>query len=265
MSGPFSARSSFFQSSPFSKAPLRTGIPLRWYRSGPGRDFHRTHLSAKRAAWGIIGINAAVFCAWTYASNHKDRRLVQELYEKATISWKNVRAGRYYTLVTSAFSHQDLRHFVFNMFALHAFATVASTVPGLGALHIVALSIGSAIAGSASFLYHQHSIGASSSRSAWGTQTINSALGASGTVMGLGAAATCLQPFSWMLVMGVVPMPLWALTLLYAGVDIWYLDSGSRIGHAAHLGGSAFGLLYYFAGMRGFGGVWYMLGRGLRR
>lgn len=83
--------------------------------------------------------------------------------------------------------------------------------------------------------------------------------------MGVGAVATCLVPFAPMQIMFIpINIPLWVLTIVYAAVDTYYLHSTS-VGHAAHLGGSIFGVCYYFTFLKRFGGVWYMLGRGRGR
>ena len=51
---------------------------------------------------------------------------------------------------------------------------------------------------------------------------------------------------------GIIPVPLWALMTGYAIYDGYYLsDSRSKIGHGGHLGGIAFGVVYYFAKLRG--------------
>jgi membrane associated rhomboid family serine protease len=114
--------------------------------------------------------------------------LLVKLWENFTLSSINFNAGRYWTLITSAFSHNMLMHFAFNMISFNALAGILAIIPGIGAFHILALSLGSAAAGSAAWLYQSmnkpRAIG------------IETALGASGIVMGVGAAAACLMPFA---------------------------------------------------------------------
>jgi membrane associated rhomboid family serine protease len=51
---------------------------------------------------------------------------------------------------------------------------------------------------------------------------------------------------------GIIPLPLWATVAGYAVYDGYYLnDNNSRIGHAGHLGGLAFGIAYYLLRLRG--------------
>lgn len=99
------------------------------------------------------------------------------------------------------------------------------------------------------------------------TITKKMALGASGMVQGIAAAATLLAPVAPIYLMFIpVPIPLFVVTIGYVAYDTYNLDSKtSRIGHSAHLGGFAFGVLYYFLSLRRFGGVWHMLARRLRR
>ncbi|KAF2769008.1 rhomboid-domain-containing protein [Teratosphaeria nubilosa] len=208
------------------------------------------------AIYLIIGLNTAVFAAWQYAEVTRDFNIIRLLEDHFLLSERNVKAGRYWTLVTSAFSHMHIWHFALNMMTFRTFATVLMWA-GVGATQLVTLTLGSALVGSLAMLYHYRTRRGDS----------RSALGASGAVMGLGSAATCLMPFSkWTLMFIPIPMPLWLLTGLYAAVDIYFLDSEiSPIGHAAHLGGTMFGAVYYLAYLRNYGGIWLSFRRLLRR
>ncbi|KAI6816527.1 hypothetical protein KC340_g18967, partial [Hortaea werneckii] len=123
------------------------------------------------------------------------------------------------------------------MLSLKAFATILTRIPGIRAPHLIFLATGSALAGSLGFLYHdaarrpaqaqapenligrtisgpnrQITRGIPGARSP-GVESRRSALGASGMVLGFGAAATCLAPFTSMTVMFLpVLVPLWVLT-----------------------------------------------------
>ena len=57
--------------------------------------------------------------------------------------------------------------------------------------------------------------------------------------------------------MGIVPLPMWILLPSYIAWNYYRLsDKRSNVGHAAHLGGAAFGALFYLSVMRArFGGV----------
>ena len=83
------------------------------------------------------------------------------------------------------------------MMAFNAFGTILG-VAGIGAMNLSSLCLGSAIAGSAGFLYQHYNKDRARAQGRWsqnadGMQQIASGLGASGMVMGAGAAATCLM------------------------------------------------------------------------
>ncbi|GAB7364701.1 hypothetical protein MBLNU230_g5501t1 [Neophaeotheca triangularis] len=217
-------------------------------------------VSIMSIAWGIIGVNTAIFGGWQYAKSTSERNLAEKLFRNTFTSTEHVASGLWHTLLTCAFTHVAPQHFLFNMVSFHAFASILSRVPGVRAGHFVAVVLGSAVTASASWLYH-------SSRQRSGRQSYRRdvSCGASGIVMGLAATATCLVPMSPMLLF-VIPMPLWVMTGLYFAADTFFLNSeGSRVGHAAHLGGAAFGGLFYLAMLRRLPmGVWPMITRKMR-
>ncbi|EME39764.1 hypothetical protein DOTSEDRAFT_47325 [Dothistroma septosporum NZE10] len=199
-------------------------------------------------------------------------KLLHFLTDNFMLSVDSIKAGRYHTLLTCAFSHVELGHFAFNMFGLFTFGGLMA-MAGVGGFHVLAAGIGSAIFGSLAGLYHQQSLQSPQGRTVWGrsggerTRTLVRSLGASGLVMGLSATATCLMPLAPMSFMFIpIPIPLFALTAVYFGLDAYYLDRGqTRIGHAAHMGGAVFGAVYYFSYLRKYGGVWPMLRRAVTR
>lgn len=79
----------------------------------------------------------------------------------------------------------------------------------------------------------------------------------------MAAAATLLFPFGTIGIFPLpFPIPLVVVTMGYVAYDTYSLDSKtSTTGHAAHLGGFAFGVVYYLLSLRRFGGVWRFLTR----
>jgi membrane associated rhomboid family serine protease len=70
-------------------------------------------------------------------------------------------------------------------------------------------------------------------------------VGASGGVMAVLAAFIWYYPKQTLLIYGVLPVPAWALGLLYLVSDIGGAgDRNSHVAHVAHLGGALFGVLY---------------------
>ncbi|KAK3620089.1 hypothetical protein LTR56_023627 [Elasticomyces elasticus] len=232
-----------------------------------------------QATHTVMALNGAVFIAWQVAQRGNPK-LLNVLEKHFTASSNNWQRGRYWTLLTSAFSHRSSQHISGNFMALQTFGRALSWIPGVGLLHFVSLTLGSAIAGSAAWLWQKrravgtvaqgrilrngsmvYSLGV-------GSNVQEMMLGASGLVAGAGAAATCLMTFAEMDIMPVpFPVPLWMVTVGYAAWDTYMLRAKtSQIAHAAHLGGVLFGIAYYLVFLRklGNGGVWRFLMEKLR-
>lgn len=76
-------------------------------------------------------------------------------------------------------------------------------------------------------------------------------VGASGGVMAVLAAFIWYFPKQTVLVYGVLPVPVWALGILYLVSDVRGAAEGSgNVAHLAHLGGAVFGLMYAWRGWR---------------
>ncbi|CAK1365927.1 hypothetical protein CB0940_09618 [Cercospora beticola] len=250
----------------------------RSYSSPNGHgNMPASYKSAKRAVRTLILINTGVFLTWAYAGGQarqtNDTKLLQSLVRNFMLTEENLAQGRYHTLITSAFSHSNFWHFGINMFALWTFGGLLAYMPAIGARHIYLLALTSSFASSSAWLIHRRSKAApapttttkswnpfSSASSQRQTRTIEALLGASGFVMATASLSACIMPFAPMMMMGVVPMPLYAVALAYAALDLYMLDSGtSRTAHSAHLGGLAFGIVYYLVLLRKKGGVWQLI------
>jgi membrane associated rhomboid family serine protease len=81
----------------------------------PQQQTYARYQSIRGVMFALLGANAAVFGTWQYAINKKDSKLLRVLNENFLLSEANIKAGRYYTLVTNAFSHIAIGHFAFNM------------------------------------------------------------------------------------------------------------------------------------------------------
>ena len=190
----------------------------------------------------IIGINVLVFLAWQAASvlpNLENFMVVNFL-----VSTSRLMHGYLWTLVTAAFSHNELWHVAINMFVLWSFGTVLERLWGTRIFVIFYL-----VAAVASSLTH-----CAVSSLIMGNGDIP-ALGASGAVSGLLLAYALYFPRHKILLFGVIPVPALAGVLAFVGIDLWGLVAQSRggglpIGHGAHLGGALAGALMYFFWLR---------------
>jgi hypothetical protein len=78
-----------------------------------------------------------------------------------------------------------------------------------------------------------------------------SLIGASGGVMAVLAVFVWYFPREEVLIWGILPVPAWALGILYFVTDIQgAAQGGGNVAHVAHIGGAVFGLLYAWRGWR---------------
>jgi membrane associated rhomboid family serine protease len=237
------------------------------HRAGTGRRFYnsysyeRTSNINTKIIYAIIGVNSAVFLYAGYAEQeakqgHPGR--LRQFYETFPLNYDGVmKDGRWWTPVTSIFTHTQPMHLLGNMFFLYFLGDMVAKTPGMTPTGMLVLIFGSGLLGMAGFLYKRHEkIKETTNTSVFGTkQTLYDsvyALGFSGANMGIGAVATILYPRTKVLIYGILPMPLWLMMSCYALYDGYYLnDSSSRIAHEGHIGGLIFGVAYHFAKMRG--------------
>lgn len=156
------------------------------------------------------------------------------------VSWDGLTQGRFWTLLTSVFSHNMFLHFFMNMFVLNSFGPVLERV--LGTWRFVKIYI---LAGIISSFCHAFV-------SAWLLgQPDLPALGASGAISAVILIFSLLYPRNTILIFGLIPIPaLWG-AVLFVGLDVWGLieqaeGGGLPIGHGAHLGGAFTGIIYYY-------------------
>jgi membrane associated rhomboid family serine protease len=188
------------------------------------------------------------------------------------VSLDSLRAGRFWTLLTSAFSQTDTMHLASNMIALYFFGSDIGRI--FGGKKLLLLYLFGGIAGSLAHCAHSYyeeqqllqrrsGRGGSGNKNVfWGLNSALSsgyggsskgALGASAAVSAISIVDIALFPTRTILLYGIVPMPAALLGLLWLWNDIGgTLDGrGSTIAHAGHLGGAATGLAFYLAFRRG--------------
>jgi len=190
----------------------------------------------------IIALNGLVFLAWQAAK--MDPTLEQVMAANFLISTAHLTHGYFWTLLTSAFSHEALWHIGINMIVLWSFGSLLERL--WGTWTFVAFYLVAAVVSSASHCFvssvilHNPNI---------------PALGASGAVSGLLLAFALLFPKEKILVFGVIPIPALVGALAFVAIDVWGLIAQSRggglpIGHGAHLGGALCGLLFWASYLR---------------
>jgi membrane associated rhomboid family serine protease len=184
----------------------------------------------------IIFLNILVFVTW-HVTAYTGK--LDFMMENFLVSWDSLREGRFWTLLTSAFSHNAFFHIVINMFVLRGFGTIMSQEMGTKKFLLFYL-----LAGMGGSLAH------SMVSNFWMHQPNLPALGASGAIAGIILYFSFIFPEEKILLLGLIPVrAMWGAVILVA-FDVWGLleqtrGGGSFIGHGAHLGGAAIGICWF--------------------
>lgn len=158
---------------------------------------------------------------------------------------KTVYQGQLWRLLTSAFCHDRFAiwHILFNMLALYWFGTRLEAM--YGSREFLLFYLVAALCGSVAYV-----------GLAFYTGSSTPAIGASGAVMGVMMLYTIFYPFETFLLFWVIPVPLWVLLSVYVLYDVHPVLltlSGehvfTHVAHAGHLGGLAFGFMYWKLGL----------------
>ena len=202
--------------------------------------------------YGLMGVNASVFLYYQYLAEQARQGHPHALVNFVRNFTLNVNGfkneGRWWTTLTSVFTHFGPMHLAANLISVYYMGQLVAHTPGIGPLRMLTLIIGSGLAGSAGHLM----IRSNAMKEQHTLYDSHRALGFSGAVMGVGAVAACFYPRTTFALYGIVPVPLWGLMLGYGLYDGYFLGSEKTgIGHAGHVGGLVFGLVYYFARLRG--------------
>lgn len=156
----------------------------------------------------------------------------------------------WWRLVTYGFVHDtnDLRHLAFNMFGLWLFGRDVENIYGRWEFLRVYLTV--IVMSGLVFAAVQLASGPPADLVAKGVQEVP-IIGASGGVMGIMILYVLHFPRRIFYIWAILPVPAWALGLMYVLVDISGTLNpavGDNTAHVAHLAGVAFGFIYYKSG-----------------
>lgn len=142
-------------------------------------------------------------------------------------------------ILTSMFLHADIEHLFFNMFALFVFGNALERRVGSPLFTLIYFISG--ITGAVGFMLFS------------GPDAI--ALGASGAIFGIIGALVVIAPRMTVYLFGGVPMPMYAVGILYALIEVFAFGKADSIAHSAHLlglvGGFAVAQKYNWDNERG--------------
>jgi membrane associated rhomboid family serine protease len=211
------------------------------------RGYYRSPTSGFAPEWSavnaIIAINVAVWLANFILAGDLFREFfslkvsVNELL--CLRSDLPSQLWRFWTLLTYGFLHDDRApwHLLFNMLTLWFFGRPVEAITGRAEFvrfYLTAI----VVAGLAWLISERLGGGGPASR----------LVGASGGVMAVLAAFIWYYPRQTVLIYGIIPVPAWALGILYFLSDLQGAGTQSNVAHVAHLAGAGFGILYAWRG-----------------
>lgn len=143
----------------------------------------------------------------------------------------------YWQFLTYMFMHGGISHLFFNMLALFFFGTPVEQRMGSTDYSLFYFFTGIA-AGLFSFLIY------------WLTGQNVLLVGASGAIFGVLLAFATYFPEERIFLFGVIPIPAYALIVIYAAIEILSMGSVSNVAHMTHLAGFGFAWIYLWLRMR---------------
>jgi membrane associated rhomboid family serine protease len=178
----------------------------------------------------LIAINVAVFVADMFIGDHwvvRHLALQADLFQHPWQAWQ---------LVTYGFVHDPsgIAHILFNMIALYVFGAEVENVYGKREFYKLYLSL-IVLAGlfNVALQAAMHQQG--------------NVIGASGGIMGVAVIFACHFPRRLLYIWRILPVPAFVLVIGFVVLDLLGTQSReSDVAHWAHLGGAAFGFLYYY-------------------
>ena len=179
----------------------------------------------------IVIIAATALFSYFGFNNH-------QLFEKYKFNVGAIRGNKEYVrLISAGFLHGDFMHLLFNMMTLYFFGPIV--VEAFGEIGFLMVYFGSILLGNIFSLY------------LYKNQPWYSAIGASGGVSGILFASIAMIPDLGIMFFFIpIPIPGYIFGFLYFAYSVYMMlnpKQHDNIGHAAHLGGAFFGLVYAIA------------------
>lgn len=184
--------------------------------------------TGEKIAVGTVFINFIVLGAWHLPA-------VRHLLSKYFISHSTPSKIALSPMILSCFSHSMPLHFAVNMYALYSFSNISTMLLGPEQLIGMFISAGTV----SSFVSIAHRLM---------TKKWTPSLGASGAILGVVAYVCIKQPDSRLLLFFIPIAAGNAIKAIIAFDTVGLLARWSFIDHAAHLGGTLFGVWYAMYG-----------------
>ncbi|KAH9951792.1 hypothetical protein B0H21DRAFT_684670 [Amylocystis lapponica] len=190
--------------------------------------------------WTVLGLNGVVYAMWSFAyakyRSTGDPGMYLWMRNNFTASMHNVSAGRIWTLLTSAFSHEGTAHILMNAFTLYFMAPAVMAM--LGNTAFLSLYLGGGLTASLGSLWWHNNVK---------KQPQYASHGASGAIYAVISFFACVMPRAQFYFFAVLPIPAWAFV---GGVFLWdgysaLQDQRGTTDTAGHIGGLLAGMAYY--------------------
>ncbi len=215
------------------------GIYERDYYRREGPSFLGSIAERGRVCKWLILINIVVFIVQLATLSRGPDGVFRNNYGPFTraldLDPEAVMRGEVWRLVTCAFLHSvSPWHILCNLLVLWWAGSAVEEI--YGSKEFLALYLASAVLASAAYVATELAM-----------PIPGRALGASGAVSAIAVIFACHYPQRIVLLMMILPMPVWLLVVLFVAQDLIRFVSGNTegIAVAAHLGGALFGFLYW--------------------
>ncbi len=207
------------------------------------RDYYRDESGGFFGAWGRQGITVwliAITCVLFFGQVITGNPLRNPLVQFGVYQPQLILEGQVWRLLTPVFLHADLVHLICNMIILYWAGSRVEEV--YGGWEVLAFYLVSGVFASGVYLAAYVA----------GFVAPAPALGASGAVTAVLVLCAFNFPRLQVLLFFVIPMPVWALAVLYVVVDtLGALGAlNAPVGYLVHLAGALFASVYYQTGFR---------------
>ncbi|KAF7313655.1 TKL/TKL-ccin protein kinase [Mycena chlorophos] len=209
---------------------------------GQSKSFSLDDIPTNTVFWSIIGINGAVFGLSWWARQklvvERDPTWMRWLQDNFYLSWKNLQAGRVWTLVTSMFTHSnsDISHILFNGFTFYFMAPMTLNI--LGSKQFLLLYIGGGIAADLIAMAYKRIF--QNGRDPY-------TVGASAAIYSMLSFLACAAPRMQLLLYGIVPVPIWLVVSGSFAYESYRTakETGGTTDTLGHIGGIISGVGYF--------------------
>jgi membrane associated rhomboid family serine protease len=187
---------------------------------------------SKSATKNIIIANCMVFILFLLIGNllaAKWPSTYEMIVYNLACGWETIADFKLWTLLTCTFLHADFMHIFFNMLILYFTGILVEK--RIGNREFLKFYLLAGMFASLCFAIFGNGI----------------SVGASGAVSGSVILAACLMPKYKVYLFGVLPMTMLWIGVLFVALDVTRAIGGSagNVAVEAHLGGAAFGVLWY--------------------